>query len=427
MFLFNLMKTKLIILLFAIVASGSAFAESGTCGKNLTWDLTDGVLTISGTGAMRDFDYNGSPWYSYRTKIKTIKINNGVTSIGNYAFQECSSLTSITIPNSVTSIGNYAFRDCSSLESVYIEDVAAWCGIKFDNNTANPLFCAHHLYLNGKEVLDLVIPNGVTSIGNYAFHECNSLTGITIPNSVTSIGANAFYDCSSLESVVFGSSLKIIGDYAFSGFNNIMTITCYSRRPPTASTNALGNLPYSTIVYVPADYMTYYQIHDFWGLYDVRPIGVKTVETNDVKVIPADNSADVVWPVVSGAATYELVIKDKQGNIICTLTFNSQGQLTQIAFSAPGHGKVPEQTMTEGFSFTITGLNEGTPYAKDSAGKTLQTFTQNFYTLGTTGIDDLETNDPASLNRARKVMEDGKVFILLPDGKRYTLQGAEVR
>ena len=202
-------------------------------------------------------------------------------------------------------------------------------------------------------------------------------------------------------------------------------------RPPTATTKSFANLPYSTIVYVPADYLTYYQMHDFWGLFDVRPIGAKTAQTDNLQVTPQNNTAEVVWPVVSGAATYELVIKDKQGNVVCTLTFNANGQLTQIAFGAPGHGKAPEQTMTEGFSFTVTGLDEGTQYiltidAKDSAGKTLQTFTQNFTTLGATGLDDVSSAIQGA-DKGRLVYDNGIVYILLPDGTRYNTIGAKVR
>ena len=128
-------------------------------------------------------------------------IGNSVTSIGDYAFQYCKALTSVTIGNSVTSIGEYAFEYCFSLTSVNISDIAAWCGISFSGSSSNPLYYAHHLFLNGEEVKDLVIPNSVTSIRWYAFQRCSSLTSVTIGNSVTTIGYSAFSDCSSLTSV----------------------------------------------------------------------------------------------------------------------------------------------------------------------------------------------------------------------------------
>ena len=149
------------------------------------------------------------------TSLTSVTFGDGVTSIGRSAFSGCTSLTSVTIPDSVTSIGVYAFEDCTSLTSVYITDIAAWCNISFKGYYTNPLYYAGNLYLNGELVTELVIPDSVTSIGDYAFGGCTSLTNIEIPDSVTSIGDYAFGGCTSLTNIEIPDSVTSIGKYAF--------------------------------------------------------------------------------------------------------------------------------------------------------------------------------------------------------------------
>ena len=185
-------------------------------------------------------------------------------------------------------------------------------------------------------------------------------------------------------------------------------------------------LPLSTIIYVPADYLDTYKAHEFWGRYDVCAMAAESVQTDEVEVEPTTTSAEVVWPAVESAYTYELVIKDKQGNIICTLTFNANGQLTSIAFSAPTRDNATEQTQTAGFSFTVTGLQSGTTYdltitAKDSNDQILETTSQTFTTAELTGVEDIVTGAVPT-----KVIHDGQILIYRGD-KTYTMQGQEVR
>ena len=201
------------------------FAQSfsGQCGDNLYWELIDDTLHITGTGAMYDYTSDTAPW---KRSIKALCIGESVTSIGSYAFNGCSSLTSVIIPNSVTSIGYDAFGGCTSLTKTnYTGDIAGWCNIRFGSYHANPMYCSHNFYINDQEIKDLVIPNSVTCIGDYAFYSCTSLTSVTIPNSVTSIGDDAFRGCSSLTSVTIGNSVTSIGDYAFYSCTSLTSVT----------------------------------------------------------------------------------------------------------------------------------------------------------------------------------------------------------
>ena len=169
----------------------------------------------------------GSDAFVWCSGLTSVTIGNSVTRIGEDAFCGCSGITSVTMPNSVTSIGSRAFYGCSGLQNVIVPDIAAWCGISFhDVNSANPLYYAHHIYSDeNTEIKDLVIPDGVTSIGNYAFEMCSGLTSITIPNSVTSIGSGAFWRCSGLTSVIIGNSVTSIGSSAFDSCKGLISVT----------------------------------------------------------------------------------------------------------------------------------------------------------------------------------------------------------
>jgi len=173
--------------------------------------------------------YAGKVVYEYKGKMPantSITLDEGTLGIAVLAFYYCSGLTSITIPSSVTSIGYDAFRGCSGLKKVIVPDIAAWCNISFGYDSANPLYYAKHIFSDeNTEITDLVIPNSVTSIGNYAFRNCSSLTSVTIPNSVTSIGYEAFYGCSGLTSVTIGNSVTGIGSSAFRDCSGLTSVT----------------------------------------------------------------------------------------------------------------------------------------------------------------------------------------------------------
>ena len=168
----------------------------------------------------------------YPSATGEVTISDSVTSIGSYAFNNCSSLESVTIPDSVTTIGSYAFYYCSSLESVTIPDSVTSIGSYAFNNCSS--------------LESVTIPDSVTTIGSYAFRYCSSLTSVTIGNNVTTIGNYAFRYCSSLTSVTIGNNVTTIGNYAFGDCNNLTSINYKGSQEQWEQINIVGYNGYLT-------------------------------------------------------------------------------------------------------------------------------------------------------------------------------------
>ena len=173
------------------------------------------VEPYSGEGSQDNFAVFGanivSNTYDPVKKCRIIKFDGDVTSVGSFAFYECSSIVNMTIPESVTSIGDAAFYGCSSLTSVTIGDSVTTIG--------EGAFC------ECSSLTSVTIPDSVTTIGDAAFLVCSSLTSVTIPDSVTTIEAYTFYECSCLTSVTIPDSVTTIGDYAFVGCSSLTSVT----------------------------------------------------------------------------------------------------------------------------------------------------------------------------------------------------------
>ena len=179
-----------------------------------------------------------------------------VTTIKDYAFSGFQGLTSVTIPSSVTYIGNNVFTSCDSLTAVYINDLSAWCKISFYSYYSNPLSYAHHLYLNGEEIKDLVIPESVTSISNFAFSGGSNFTSVTFHESLTRIGELTFSNCTGLTNLDFPESLTSIGTSAFAACKGLTSI--YIPKSVTSiGERAFYNSPEVTSVEVSPDNPVY--------------------------------------------------------------------------------------------------------------------------------------------------------------------------
>lgn len=209
--------------LFAAVPA--AFADdvtSGTCGDGLAWSFSGGTLTISGSGRMYDFpESTMAPWYPIREQITRVILPQGLTSIGELAFYDCSRLTAVDIPDSVTSIGEFAFTTCDRLALV---DLGS--GLTHIGNGA---------FYSCRKLTGIRLPAGLVAIGSEAFYDCSSLLSITVPATVQSVGSAAFAYCTSLVRAELNNPMTLLPDWTFFGCRQLSTVIL----PETVS--AMGN------------------------------------------------------------------------------------------------------------------------------------------------------------------------------------------
>ena len=352
------------------------------------YTIPDGIESIAG-GAF----YNC-------TGLTSITIGNSVTSIGEGAFQDCVGLKSINIPSNVTRIDPYAFEGCSHLTSIV---VLKGNSVYDSRNNCNAIIkTASNTLMIGCN--STIIPNSVTCIGDGAFARCENLTSITIPNSVDSIGLRVFSRCSGLTS-----------------------ITCEAVTPPTCRGRVSDDLDKTIPLYVPVGSIDAYKAAEQWKDFgeNIKPIQATPIDVTTIVAIPTDNSVEIKWPAITNATTYTIKIW-KGSELICTIIFNEQGQLT-IVFNAPTRTNETEQTQIAGFAFTVKGLESGTMYsytvtAEDSSGNVINEEKGDFTTKMFDDVSIVQSEKMPSV----KYIRNGQLFIQRGD-EVFNAQGARVR
>lgn len=279
---------SVIILIFLFAFSASA-KSSGVCGQDVSWVLdSEGLLTISGSGTMTNWQNNTDvPWYLQREDIINIRIEDGVLSIGNNAFNGCKNLINATLPNSITSIGEDAFKNCSDLFVISIPD-----SVKTIENRA---------FLGCGSLSGITFGSGIEIIKDAAFDGCAALKSISLPPSVISIGDHAFRNCASLSSTSFEEGLTSIGAYAFYGLENLERVVL-PKSFTSVGEYAFYNCP-KLVIYGYSDTFSHTfakeNSFDFFVLYDLPYVDVKYTDwfyseaafayKNDITVASKEN------------------------------------------------------------------------------------------------------------------------------------------
>ena len=457
------------------------------CGKNSTIptsvkelgdDLFKGRTDIKNFVIPSGITTIGNSAFSGCTKLNTISIPQSVTKIGSGTFYGCSSLTNIQLPSGITAIEKYTFYSCYALTSIVIP-----------NNVIN---LGDNVFQYCSNLQNVTLPDGLQSIGKNAFQGTGKLTYIYIPESVSYIGSGAFHDCGiwrnddnwdgdllyidhclvsaqhgqqtatgnvkikdgtrvigcqmfrtyNISSITLPKSIKYIGGGVFAWCDMLTSITCEASIPPLMINSVTGsqfddvfyNVEKSIPVNVPAGAENLYRTANNWNEFtNIRAIGqAQTTDVEDIQAEPTENSVVLEWPAIENAVVYTIEIR-KNGELICTLSFNANGQLQNVQFAMPARNRAnsPQRAAetTTGWTYAIAGLEANTAYtytviAKNSSNEEVYNNTISFTTQPQSTPTDLERTEV--LDTPNKILSNGKIFILRGE-KVYTLTGQEVK
>ena len=377
------------------------------------------------------------------TSLTSITISEGVTEIGAFAFDGCTSLRSITIPSSVIEIGERAFDEIKEViyqgtasgapwgaeillypegeylytdadktnlysyrgtsgdvvisESVKTIESSAFDGCTIEKVTFNAQNCNKTTIFNNMgSIKEVSFGNTVTTIPQGLFSGCSAIGSVTIPNSVVTIEASAFENCTKLKELTIGANCNSIGENAFGGCSRLVDVRCMAEDVPLASQSSFAN--YNGYLYVPCEYVRWYKADNIFGQFantECIPSNDSELQSDDVAVVPEINNALFTMPRNNDANSYTLTIQNN-GVTFCTLTFNENGQLSNIDFSTNKSYEL--KAGVSAFQFTVTGLSTAADYgysfkALASNKSVLKEYTGSFTTKNADGTGGSSSSD----------------------------------
>ena len=296
--------------------------------------------------------------------------------------------------------------------------------------------CGDDLYWSYDETTKTISITGSGEMYDYTIENQpwalfrEDITEVYIDNTVSSIGTSAFNKCKNLGKLSIGGAMNKIAENAFANCSRLYEIECYAVMPPVSDISSFIN--YNAFVTVLCDSKRFYEADMVWGNFrNLDCIGAESENMggDDVVITPGSTDVTITWPTENNAYTYTIVIT-KDGEVVCTLTFNAEGQLLSIAFALGRDGNHPAQyaeaVANGGYRFTVTGLEEGTHYTynidvKNTANQTINSHSGEFTTQSTTALDNINS----SSSDTQKLIRNGQL-VIIRDGKTYNAQGVRL-